>query len=403
MELSEINLRLTHFAGMLFCCHKLYLWEFDPGFHLIRSNCPHEEVVSNLFTILRGGSLSESLSTAEDTPILLSNDVEMLWVTQPRIEDGEVTRLYVLGPLFLDAVSPANIAGQLGGLALSVQMRAAAQEFVRELPVISLSRVYEYAIMLHYCVTDKRISVSDMRYDRGRLSATYSREETSRSDAHGTYELEREMVRMVREGDIANYRAQMDRLSTTGAMGKLSNGDPLRQMKNAVITCLVLYSRAAMEGGLDPELSYSLSDRYFQSIEACGSISDLVEIAIPMQEDYIQRVSDIKRRGLSKQIQSLCDYIDLHLEEHIDLPTLARRSGYAEYYLSRKFKSETGLPPSDYVRKKRLERAAHLLRYGSDDVQQIAERLQFSSQSHFAESFRKEYDMTPSAYRASNK
>lgn len=194
-----------------------------------------------------------------------------------------------------------------------------------------------YAIMLHYCVTGQTIRVSDLRYD-DQNSADLPAVSDDQLSAHGTYEAEQEMLRIVREGDIANFRSHMDRMSITGRMGKLSDDDPLRQMKNAVITCLVLFSRAAMEGGL-------------------------------------------------------------HLEESLDLPALARQVGYSEYYLSRKFKKEIGFPPSEYIRRKRLERAAHLLRTTGEDIQKISTRLQFSSQSHFSDCFRKQYGQTPTAYR----
>ena len=398
MDLFQISGRLEQFAEMLLCCHNLYLWEYDAQRRLLRSNCPQSAVVSNLFSVLRGGRLDRLPEVPAEPPILLTNDVGLLWVVQPLLDQGELLRSYVLGPLFLDSGVPRNLDAQLNGLHLGSNLLAEARQFLRELPVISLSRVFEYAVMLHHCVTGKKIQVSDLRYEAA-VTQTREHSQQPRGDAHGTYAMEQEMVRMVREGDIENFRRQLDRLSMSGAMGKLSNDDPLRQMKNAVITCLVLFSRAAMEGGLDPELSYSLSDRYFQSIEACRSISDLAEIATPMQEDYIQRVHNLRLGGLSRPIQSCCDYIELHLEEPLPLSVLAKHSGYADYYLSRKFKQETGQAPSEYVRRRRLERAAHLLQTTDEEIQSIAARLQFCSQSHFSEAFRKQYGMTPSAFR----
>lgn len=398
MDLFQISGRLEQFAGMLLCCHNLYLWEYDAQRRLLRSNCPQSPVVSNLFSMLRNGRLDKLPPEPTEAPILLTNDVGLLWVVQPLLDQGELLRSYVLGPLFLDSGVPRNLDAQLNGLHLGSNLLAEARQFLRELPVISLSRVFEYAVMLHHCVTGQKIQVSDLRYE---AAATQTREHSQqpRGDAHGTYAMEQEMVRMVREGDIENFRRQLDRLSMSGAMGKLSNDDPLRQMKNALITCLVLFSRAAMEGGLDPELSYSLSDRYFQSIEACRSIPELAEIAAPMQEDYIQRVHNLRLGGLSRPIQSCCDYIELHLEEPLSLSVLAKHSGYADYYLSRKFKQETGQAPSEYIRRRRLERAAHLLQTTDEEIQTIAARLQFCSQSHFSEAFRKQYGMTPSAFR----
>ena len=399
MEMEHIEQRLNLFSEMLLCCHNLYLWQYDSGFYLIRSNCPQQATVSNLFGILRGGKLIEKELVSQETPLLLTNDIGLMWITQPQIEDGELVRLHVLGPLFLDDMSPKSIEVKLGHRGLTNALRRSALEFLQQLPIISLNRVFEYAIMLHYCVTGQTIRVSDLRYDdqNSTNSPVIFDDQLS---AHGTYEAEQEMLRIVREGDIANFHSHMDRLSITGRMGKLSDDDPLRQMKNAVITCLVLFSRAAMEGGLDPEVSYALSDRYFQNIEACDSVPALVDITLPMQEDYIRRVHNLRTNGLSRSIQSCCDYINLHLEESLDLPTLARRAGYSEYYLSRKFKKETGIPPSEYIRRKRLERAAHLLRTTGEDIQKISTRLQFNSQSHFSERFRKQYGQTPTAYRS---
>ena len=398
MEMEHIEQRLNLFSEMLLCCHNLYLWQYDSGFYLIRSNCPQQVTVDNLFGMLRGGKLIEKELVSQETPLLLTNDIGLMWITQPQIEDEEPVRLHVLGPLFLDDMSPKSIEVKLRHKDLTNSLRQSALEFLQQLPIISLNRVFEYAIMLHYCVTGQTIRVSDLRYD-DQNSADLPAVSDDQLSAHGTYEAEQEMLRIVREGDIANFRSHMDRMSITGRMGKLSDDDPLRQMKNAVITCLVLFSRAAMEGGLDPEISYALSDRYFQNIEACDSVPALVEITLPMQEDYIRRVHNLRTGGLSRSIQACCDYISLHLEDSLDLPALARQVGYSEYYLSRKFKKEIGFPPSEYIRRKRLERAAHLLRTTGEDIQKISTRLQFSSQSHFSDCFRKQYGQTPTAYR----
>lgn len=70
-----------------------------------------------------------------------------------------------------------------------------------------------------------------------------------------------------------------------------------------------------------------------------------------------------------------------------------------DYYFSKKFKQEVGITLAEYIRSKRLERAAMLLQSTNEDVQAIAMRLQFCSQSYFTDSFRKKYGISPSKYR----
>lgn len=394
----DIETNLTLFRDMIRLCHDLYLWTYDSGFHLISSNCPEQVTVNVLFMMSRRQEEFDKQITASNTPIIFTNEIGLMWVMVPQFEEEEFLRLYVLGPFFVDDTPPKSLESELSRHGLSAPLRQEFLNFLCKLPIISLSRIFEYAIMLHFCVTGEKITVSDLRYCESEQHTTEAFTQRELADAHGTYKDEQEMLRMVREGNL-NYQAHMNRMSVTGHLGKLSNGDPMRQMKNAVLVCITLFSRAAIEGGLTPEVSYSLTDRYFQSVEACATISDLVEIAHTMQADFIQRVHRCRTSHLSPPICACCEYIGFHLEDKLTLEQLAQQVGYTEYYLSKKFKREVGLTPSEYIRKERLERAALLLRTTQEDVQEISERLQFCSQSYFADNFRRLFGCSPTEYR----
>ena len=224
MDTSELDARVELFSSMLLCCHDLYLWQYDSGWHLIKSNCPHEAAVNNLFTLLRGDDSIRQFPEGNDSPILMSNEIGMLWVLQPRFEGGELVRSYVLGPVFLDAVSTKSLEAQLSRRGMTAALREHARQFLIGVPVISLNRVFEYAIMLHYCVTGGQVGVNDLRYDDSKLNRTTPEPEETVS-AHGTYEAEREMLRIVREGDIANFRAHI------GQCGLPAHTGPLRRLQ----------------------------------------------------------------------------------------------------------------------------------------------------------------------------
>lgn len=281
---------------------------------------------------------------------------------------------------------------------LSVRLTRKFTLFLKELPCISINRIFEYAVMFYYCITGEKISASDLQYHISEKH-TEPQLENENSEAHGTYEAEQEMLRMVREGDL-NYKEHMNKISMTGRLGKLSTDDSMRQLKNTVLVCVILFSRAAIEGGLLPEISYTLTDHYFQSIEACTNMSELMDISHTMQADFIERVHKCRQnQAYSAEIRTCIAYIDFHLEDDINIALLARETGYADYYLSKKFKKETGHSVKDYILSKRIERAKFLLDKTTETVQEIGERLRFCSQSYFAETFRKEAGMTPTEYR----
>lgn len=397
----ETETRLSLFRDMISCCHNLYLWTYDSAFHLITSNCPEQTIIDNLFVMNRSRDDFIRQIAEQDTPVIYTNEMGLMWVMTPYFLDNELLRFYILGPFFVDDIPPKSLEAQLNKHNLSVPLRQEFMLFLHKLPVISLSRIFEYAIMLYFCITEKKITVSALRYHENtrKINGEFIQRESM--DAHGTYKGEQEMLRMVREGDL-NYQSHMNKMSITGHLGKLSNGDPLRQMKNAVLVCITLFSRAAIEGGLTPEVSYTLTDHYFQSVEACTAITDLVEIAHTMQDDFIQRVHRCRTSSLSQPVRACCEYISLHLEDRLSLSMLARQTGYTENYLSKKFKQETSLTPNEYIRGQRLEQAAFLLRTTQDDVQNISERLQFCSQSYFADHFRRYFGVTPTEYRKLN-
>ncbi|MBD5393204.1 MAG: helix-turn-helix domain-containing protein [Lachnospiraceae bacterium] len=394
----DIDVRLALFRDMIGCCHNLYLWVYDSAFHPITSNCPEQPAVNDLFGMSHRQEDFDRQITAYHTPVIFTNELGLMWVMMPHFASGELIRFYVLGPFFIDDIPPQNIKSQLNKYGLSILLRQEFLHFLRKLPIISLNRIFEYAIMLHFCVTGEKITVSDLRYYENKQQPPEPYIQWGEMDAHGSYEGEQEMLRMVRNGDL-NYQTQMDKMAITGRLGKLSNGDSLRQMKNAVLVCITLFSRAAIEGGLTPEVSYTLTDHYFQSVEACSAITDLVEISHTMQADFIRRVHQCRTSSLSRPIQDCCEYINLHLEDKLTLATLAHQTGYTENYLSKKFKRELNLTPIEYIRKERLERAAFLLRTTQSDVQDISDRLQFCSQSYFADNFRKLFGCSPTKYR----
>ena len=207
------------------------------------------------------------------------------------------------------------------------------------------------------------------------------------------------MVRLVREGNL-DYVRHLDRMTLTGTIGQLSNGDPDRQMKNTVLVCIVLFSRAAIEGGLSPEIALTLTDHYFQSVEACRSLPDLVELTRTMQDDFVRRVHRIRSSRLSQPIRECCEYLSLHLDESLTMRDMARRLGYSESHFSRKFKQETGKLFKDYLLARRLERALDLLRSSRLSIREISEQLHFCSPSYFAEQFRAVYGMSPGRWRS---
>lgn len=86
-------------------------------------------------------------------------------------------------------------------------------------------------------------------------------------------------------------------------------------------------------------------------------------------------------------------------EEPFSVSSVARMAHMSESYFKAAFTSALGMPPASYMRLIRLEHACRQLRTTSRSATDIGIQLGFSSGQHFATAFRKQYGITPVAFR----
>jgi AraC family transcriptional regulator len=94
------------------------------------------------------------------------------------------------------------------------------------------------------------------------------------------------------------------------------------------------------------------------------------------------------------------DHIDAHLDETLDLQSLARVAQLSPFHFHRLFQSLTGETLADRVRRRRLEVAAGRLLTRTDSTAlEIALEVGFNSPETFARAFRAHFGVTPTAWR----
>jgi AraC family transcriptional regulator len=93
-----------------------------------------------------------------------------------------------------------------------------------------------------------------------------------------------------------------------------------------------------------------------------------------------------RERGmLGKDVlERLRDYVDAHLDEPIEVATLARIAGRSPFHFSRVFVRSVGITPHRWVVHLRLRRAIELVREGRSGLAEIAARTGFADQSHLS-------------------
>lgn len=88
-----------------------------------------------------------------------------------------------------------------------------------------------------------------------------------------------------------------------------------------------------------------------------------------------------------------------YLHEKNPLTDTARKLGISYVHFIRRFKQATGITPSEYLSKIRLERSKEFLVNTDMAIKDIAPRCGFESEYYFSNVFKKYTGMTPSAFR----
>ncbi|MGW6443954.1 AraC family transcriptional regulator [Lentzea sp. NPDC055074] len=95
--------------------------------------------------------------------------------------------------------------------------------------------------------------------------------------------------------------------------------------------------------------------------------------------------------------------IEDDLEGEVDVKVLARIAETSEYHLRRMFSALAGIPLSEYIRRRRLTKAANEVLSGRGSLLDIAVRWGYGSNEAFARAFKAMHGVGPQEARASKK
>ena len=107
--------------------------------------------------------------------------------------------------------------------------------------------------------------------------------------------------------------------------------------------------------------------------------------------------------NLDESIQRALNYIHANLYAPLSIQSISKNANLSKSVLYRRFHACFGCTVSQYINKKRIEKAAELLKKGNLSVEDIAQQTGFSGSSYFCKSFKKEMGISPIKYKIMHK
>ena len=314
---------------------------------------------------------------------------------------GDEKDMYIIGPCSLDGdeITMANYLIKRHKMNLSKPYRIYR---------VALDTFIEIVLMLYEAQSGEAISRRELiknsfcddefhaRMNQNMNNVLFELRE--QSVVHNPYSQEIREQESIKNGDLESLRKSFTE-TYIGEIGTLSK-DTLRQIQSMAAVVVTLASRSAIEGGLLPEIAFSMSDAFIQQANEMNNIGEIAALIRLAEEEYCRAVHELNASASQKPLIIRCkELIVQQLHSKISIRYLANELNINADYLSQLFVKEEGINLSDYIAREKVRAAKRQLAYTDDSYVKISSSLGFSSQSHFGKTFKKWTDMTPKQYR----
>ncbi len=166
-----------------------------------------------------------------------------------------------------------------------------------------------------------------------------------------------------------------------------------------------------------PEKTYTLDEpirNYLSKLIAPGAGEDYVQdeieslllhvlkLQLGVRKDIlgIRKVRVSTREEIYKRMHWSLEYVHDNYAADISIEQLAEQSCLSSFHYKRLFREVFGVPPYQYLKKLRLEKACHLLK-SELPVQDVCKQVGWKDPSSFARLFKNAYNQTPQQFRMS--
>ena len=286
--------------------------------------------------------------------------------------------------------------------------RAEFNSFLSQTPCLSMNSLLKKCLFLNYCLHEELLTLDQLTNSESEASIQISLEDasllegtyqTKENEQHNqTYAIEEQILKLVRTGDYQGFK-NIEFSDSNYHLG-VTGSTVLRQLKNDIIITTTICTRAAIEGGLDYDSAYQLSDYFIQASERLNSLEGLYNLLAKVSYTFAQKVAESKTPvSTDGCIQKAIQYIQQNINQHLTVGDVARYVGFSKSYFSAYFKKTLGFSVSTFILRCKLEEGKKLLQYTDKSISTISTFLCFSSQSHFHTAFKKLFGVTPSEYR----
>lgn len=168
-------------------------------------------------------------------------------------------------------------------------------------------------------------------------------------------------------------------------------------VRSILVRLIGVYGKVAEEQNLDIGAGMGkLSAR----LDEARSLDECQKWIMQLIDRYEENVAVRNKTIDADFIHRITSYICEHIDDQLSLNSVARSFRITPNYLSRIFKIGTGVNFSDFIMRKKLQKAKELLLLNQKmTVSEVAKKLGYFNTTYFISLFKKNFGITPARFR----
>lgn len=215
---------------------------------------------------------------------------------------------------------------------------------------------------------------------------------------HTSFDYELLLFNAIKNGDVLGVKETLKIYKKTGLIIGHMSDDISREIHYWAVATIAVAIHYAILGGLDESEAYQLSDEFIQKIDNFETMEECIDY---LSDKAIILANKVKEnlipKKYSKLINNCIHLIHINLHSRLRIEDIANKLNVSRDYLSSIFKKETGESIHSYILNKKLAESKKMLE-SNISISTISYTLCFSSESHFIQSFKNKYKITPAKY-----
>lgn len=308
----------------------------------------------------------------------------------------------VLGPFSTHIFSRGDCIQLLGRLNISISLYDSLLSYRGRFPLETTNHMFHITTSLLQVISDKEYHFRTIDYSNITKEYIKSEENTLKQqysqfiDQH--YTIEQEFMHSVETGDAENAVIHLKQLQRDfQPFKKLGTTLENERIAAAIVRTMVRIS--AMRAGL-PTLSIDLLSRANTIVSRqAKSVDEIYAEKEKMVVTFCDEIKKYLNQGYSSLIFSIICYMEHQYDEDITVAQLAQEFHVSTNHLTKLFRRETGVTPTEYLRKIRTKEAQRLLLTSNLSIQKVSEKIGIDDSNYFVKLFKKDFGVTPSQYR----